>query len=459
MNHTTESPYLAEPPRLLPVGTSAEALEQVRAQMCECLAERFQWGAPLVLGGDTEEAALIERTREADALVLVGNMQLKPCLHLLARVRKPAMLVEPSLAFHPFQADVRHQMRRHGLAVLPAEDPALLDESLRALSACRWLGTRTVLAVEAASEGSVRTERARELDAYARDRLGVQIVRRPVEDLTAMADAVADATARETLAGWRETVFGRIDETLPEAHLLDLARLYTATKAMLTEVGANAVTLDDFGGFLRRKRAMPNVPYALLKNEGIVCAEECDIGAVLSQLLLASVSRTPVAMSNIYLAWRDAFDACPSAQHCPPAAVRDDYLQCLRDGCAVITHYSTAGILPLAMTEGDRYDIVETRPSWPGQSMVYTVPKKGPVLLARLWDECEELDVVRGEVVEVIQRPDRGWYRCRWLVRLADMPRFVQTAVHHHYAIGPDVHLKALQVLTGDLLRIPVGLQ
>jgi hypothetical protein len=105
------------------------------------------------------------------------------------------------------------------------------------------------------------------------------------------------------------------------------------------------------------------------------------------------------------------------------------------------------------MTDDAKYRVIQTLPSWTGQSMTFAIPRLGEVLLARLDEEAGQLHVYPGTVTQTYDDPQGGWYRGRWLVKLKDIHHFVDHAFSAHYAICMNPQLPALQSLC-DLRNI-----
>ncbi len=448
---------MASPAKLSIVSFQKDQVETLQSEVDAQVQEPHEWLAPLMVEGAFPDEALQRRAGDADLLVVAGNLEGLPYADHLAKAAMPMVLTDSPLVFHPFQAPLRHQLQRRGAVVLPADRPASIAASIRAVAARRQLRLSRVLLCTAPARNEGEQDSHKRMDAAVFERLGVTVIRRPVGELQQRAARVPDEPARETLNHWRRTLIGNVDPHLPEAHLLDVARLYQAEKALLAEARANALGVEEFAPFLFEHKAMPNVTYAILKDEGITCTEEADLPCLLTEMLLAAVQRQQVTMSNIYTAYRHEFERQPDGPYTPEQQ-RADYEQCRQDQCAVVAHFSTAGSLPRNMMAEERYDIVETLPAWPGQSMVAARPRTQPVLLARLWEECERIDLFGPcDVVDARQDPRWGWYRGRWLVRLPAFDVFAAQSIHTHYAIAPHAHPEALEILLRYLLKIPVG--
>ena len=115
----------------------------------------------------------------------------------------------------------------------------------------------------------------------------------------------------------------------------------------------------------------------------------------------------------------------------------EDGRQCFADNHVTAAHFSTSGVLPPGMMVEDRYRVREALPSWPGQSMIASTPKLGPVVMARLSDDSSAVHAVPAEADGVGPGDQYGWYRGRWFIRIPDARDFAARCLHQHYAIGP----------------------
>jgi hypothetical protein len=218
-----------------------------------------------------------------------------------------------------------------------------------------------------------------------------------------------------------------------------VAKLYLAQRAMLDETGAVGITPQDIGGFLTIPNpvAMPNVSYGPLAADGFLVCEEGDIEVLTTELLLYAGLGAHPTMSNIYFAYRDRFTALDSYEHYNSEMELADCRQCLADGHVTAAHFSTSGVLPPGMMMEDRYRVREALPSWPGQSMIASTPKLGPVVMGRLSTDASAIHYVAG-VADGLGLGDRyGWYRGRWFIRVPDARDFAERCLFQHYAIGP----------------------
>jgi hypothetical protein len=244
---------------------------------------------------------------------------------------------------------------------------------------------------------------------------------------------------------------------MDESHMRQVAKLYLAEKAMLEETGAIGITPDDIGGFLTlsERHIMPNVTYGPLVFEGYLAAEEGDIEVLVTELLLYAGLGAHPTMSNIYYAYRDAFSALQDHRQYTSEMELADCRQCLADNHVTAAHFSASGVLPPTMMEEPRYKVRETMPFWPGESMIVSTPKLGPVVLARLNGDASAFHAVSGEADGLGPGDKYGWYRGRWFIKVPSAKDFAAKCLHQHYAIGPNpAGRRILDVLTRQLLGL-----
>ena len=373
----------------------------------------------------------------------------------LSEAQIPAFVVTPPLIFHPFFAAFYRDMERRGGITLPADDPETIAASLQAIRARKTLRGLRLLVVDAHEND----RRAAEIAAFAvacRERCGVEILHRPASELQARAGAMGDADADRVVERWQDELLAGPGE-MDVAHVRQVAKLYLAEREMLTESGAVGITVDDIGAFLvvTPRLVMPNVTYGALVRDGYLACEEADIEVLTTELLLRVGLGAHPTMSNVYLAFRDEFDALGTHEGYTAEQERADFRQCVADNHLVAAHFSTSGVLPPNMMEEERYQLRETLPAWPGQSMIASTPRLGPVVVGRLSPDASEIHLVPGQVDGRTMDDRFGWYRGRWFIRIASVSNFITHCQHQHYAIGPENGAtKTLQILTERLQRL-----
>jgi len=373
----------------------------------------------------------------------------------LAALRMPCMAVGPSHCFHPFHAAFYRDLARAGGIVLPADDPEQIAVSLTAARARKALNGLRLLVVSV-HDNEFRQEQIRTFAEGCLRHLGLHVINRSVAELIVLAGKYTNGDADRQLQRWYAQVLDGPGE-MDQAHMRQVAKLYLAEKEMLKETGACGITVDDIGGFLAaaEPRIMPNVTYGPLVFEGFLAAEEGDIEVLATELLLAVGLGSHPTMSNLYLAYRDRFDALDSHDLYTEEMELADYRQCVEDNHITLAHFSASGVLPPNMMEESRYTVREALPAWPGQSMIVSTPKLGPVVLARLTPDASGVHLVSGEVTKRSCGDQYGWYRGRWFVRIPSVRDFIRNCQHPHYAIGrTNGNLAVLRILTETLLGL-----
>jgi len=412
----------------------------------------------LLTPADTWESVSVAHASQFDAAVVWC-----PCGHAdaassISKIGVPTLPLNPNLCYHPYFAAFNREVEDRGGLLLPHDDPTELAGSVRALRARKQLRRSRLLVIDDHA-GDGRAERIRSFADSVRKSMGVEITHLPVDDLLRQAAALDQDRVRSEWSRLQAELLD-LDPELSDkpwdAHFHQVARLYVALRDLLVETGSSGVTVDDIGAFLQGRKGqspagvMPNVAYGALASEGYLACEEGDIEALTTELLLQAGTGAHPTMSNVYLAYRDRFDALDGAEGYTPEMEREDFEQCRRDNLLVIAHFSTSGILPPDMRIESRILVRETLPAWPGQSMVQCTPRLGQVTLARLSADAARLHHLPGEIVEVKQDDTKGWYRGRWYVRIESVRSFIESSRHQHYVIGPrgdDSAFRALRTL------------
>ncbi len=367
----------------------------------------------------------------------------------------PAICLESHRGFHAYHAAVNYELSALGGTVLPSMFPEEMETSVRAVRSRRALRGMKLLVAETFGDGR-RIAQMRAFAEGCRARLGVEIILRDAAELRERTLTYDDAAADAELARWYAEVFEGPGE-MGVPYMREVAKLYLAEKAMLVETGAVGFTPQDIGGFLVTPKPvpMPNLTYGPLAVDGYLVCEEADAEALATQLILyAALGRQPT-MSNLYFAYRDRFAALASYKDYTDEMTLADCRQCFADNHVVLSHFSTPGVIPPGMMVEARYKVRETVPAWPGQAMIWSTPKLGPVVVARLGEKAASMHLEYGEADGLGFGDQYGWYRGRWFVRLPDVRSFAARCMHHHYAIGPDTgDHAALETLLYKLLRL-----
>jgi len=108
-------------------------------------------------------------------------------------------------------------------------------------------------------------------------------------------DRFPDQVVQEELESWSED-FAEVIEP-DEEELLNATRVYLALRKLCEREEANGVTVN-CGRFTEERPVVPCLAFDRLIDEGVMCACEGDITAMLASLLLHAVSQKAVTMGN-----------------------------------------------------------------------------------------------------------------------------------------------------------------
>ena len=125
-------------------------------------------------------------------------------------------------------------------------------------------------------------------------RLGVRVRHIETNEFFRRFDALDEDRVATELDGWS----AQFAEVEPDRDtMLDATRVYLALRELCEREDANGVTVN-CGRFTEERPVVPCLAFDRLIDEGIMCACEGDITAMLASLLLHAVTDRPVLMGN-----------------------------------------------------------------------------------------------------------------------------------------------------------------
>lgn len=127
------------------------------------------------------------------------------------------------------------------------------------------------------------------------DRLGVRVRHVETNELFRWFDRFPDEEVRSELEGWRRD-FAEVIEPCQE-DLLQATRVYLALRGLTRREDANGVAVN-CARLTEQRPVVPCLAFARLIDEGVMCACEGDITAMLSSLVIRAVSQGAVLMGN-----------------------------------------------------------------------------------------------------------------------------------------------------------------
>lgn len=196
-----------------------------------------------------------------------------------------ALLVR-SLGRRPWE---QFTLSQYGLPVISGP---LSDDFLRALRVKRVLGRSKFLYI-----GEIPSFSAPDGPYDFRgleQRLGVRVRHIETNEFYRHFDGLAADQVQAELDDWRRD-FAAVE---PDGKsMLDATRVYLALRDLCRREDANGVTIN-CGRFTEERPVVPCLAFDRLIDEGVMCACEGDITAMLASLMLHAVSEQPVLMGN-----------------------------------------------------------------------------------------------------------------------------------------------------------------
>jgi len=127
------------------------------------------------------------------------------------------------------------------------------------------------------------------------EKLGVRVRHIESNEFYRWFDRFSEDEVKNELENWSKD----FDEVLEpdEQELMNATRAYLALKYLCEREDANGLTVN-CGRFTEERPVVPCLGFARLIDEGIMCACEGDITAMLSSLIIHAVSEQPMLMGN-----------------------------------------------------------------------------------------------------------------------------------------------------------------
>lgn len=127
------------------------------------------------------------------------------------------------------------------------------------------------------------------------ERLGVRVRHIESNEFYRWFDHFSEEEVKEELENWRKD----FDEVLEpdEQELMNATRVYLALRYLCEREDANGLTIN-CGRFTEERAVVPCLAFDRLIDEGIMCACEGDITAMLSALIIHAVSGQSMLMGN-----------------------------------------------------------------------------------------------------------------------------------------------------------------
>ena len=127
------------------------------------------------------------------------------------------------------------------------------------------------------------------------ERLGISVRHIETNEFYRYFDRFSEAEVKEELRNWRKMFDKVLEPSVQE--LMNATRVYLTFRYLCEREDANGLTVN-CGRFTEERPVTPCLAFARLIDEGIICACEGDITAMLSSLMIHAVSGQPMLMGN-----------------------------------------------------------------------------------------------------------------------------------------------------------------
>ncbi|ALL01315.1 hypothetical protein Pyrde_1269 [Pyrodictium delaneyi] len=361
---------------------------------------------------DPEEAARRLKGCPSAAIVVSTGGTEHIVLGALEALQAPALLVaHPYANSLPALMEVYPLARRMGASAvfLPSLDPG--DERARQKLVQGLAGLRAATRLRGSRLGifgrpSPWLVYSRVEPERLRERLGVELVEIPLEELYSMYERVeADPGLLE------EILRGASRVEVPRGEVSKALKLYAALRRLVEEYRLDAFTIECFS-IIGRLRVTACLALSLFNDSGLVAGCEGDVPATLAMMLASWASGRPGFMANpSIIDWDRVMIA-----HCTAA-------RGLGVGYRLRTHFESGMSVGLAVT----------------------IPRGQTVTLARVDPGLTRLRVARGTVEEGEPRSELHCRTQIW-VRLegGDAEKLLRDSMGNHYILVPGDWVEAL---------------
>jgi len=308
----------------------------------------------------------------------------------------------------PEALDAYGELRRGGVPVILAVSYGDVVRGLRVARCLKALKATRIVAF--GTPASYIKDVVTPLEFLER-RLGLEVRVVPLDRLVSVYEGIdpSSAEVREVVERVRGKASGvaRFVEEAGEA-LRDAARLYLAMRRILEEEGGTATAVDCFGFMdliFRKHKTLrpPCIALSLLRSEGVPAACEADMDALVTMIIMSSISGQPAFMGN------------PTYMSPSKGIIR-------------ISHCT----IPLEMVES--YELVSFHESGYGATIRGYMRVGETVTFARLSKRLERMVIARGRIV---RSRIKGPLECatRVEIEVGDVDRFVEVVEGDHHVV------------------------
>jgi L-fucose isomerase-like protein len=258
--------------------------------------------------------------------------------------------------------------------------------------------------------------------ATIEDRFGVRVEHLKTSEFYQIFKSFLKEEVKKELDSWKKDFEKIVD--VNEKEIMDVTRIYLALRNICFREEANSIAINcgNFTPKMNKRGINPCLAFARLIDEGIMCACEGDIAAMLSSLLLHAVSDKSVLMGN--------FGYQPGIYEA-------------REGEATVNHC----LIPLSMAS-TKYVISGFHGRKFGVTGYAKIKADQPVTLLNMNNSLKKMCIIEGTTKGSEDGAVYDNKICRSLVRInicGDIERISQIVCSHHVSMTFGHWLKILK--------------
>jgi len=251
-------------------------------------------------------------------------------------------------------------------------------------------------------------------------KLGVTVKQVPINYLLKRMDIVSEEEAAEILEEWKED-FDDLKEEYRE-RLLEVAKMYKAMETIISEQGANAITISCLTDLFQTRFITPCIALSKFSDAMVPAGCEGDLNTLLTMMLFSFTSDEPSIMGNIYLFRPERGPGFP-----PEDVILEDIKASLRDNKARFTH----DVIPLRLATS-KYRLADYHATGRGITAYADLRSGEKVTLGRIDPRLDRIVLTVADIEKV-----EDSVHCRfsaWL-KMPDVKAYLQNISSHHSAM------------------------
>ena len=251
-------------------------------------------------------------------------------------------------------------------------------------------------------------------------KFGITVKQIPINHLLKRMDAVSDEEAAEILEEWKED-FDDLKEGDIE-RLLEVAKMYKAMEIIMSEQGANAMTINCLADLFRTRFITPCIALSKFSDAMVPAGCEGDLNTLLTMMLFSFTSDEPSVMGNIYLFRPKRGPGFP-----PEDVILEDTKVSLRENRARFTH----DVIPLKLATS-KYRLADYHGTGRGLTAYADLRSGEKVTFGRI---DPRLDRMVFTVADIEKVEDSVHCRFSAWVKMPDIKAYLQNISSHHSAM------------------------